>query len=90
VPPYLLESRWQISRLRAAAAGFEFEARGFGPGEMAWRVAPNAAYVVSVAGDGPRESLRVTATPPGVLEFTIRQSAIEPVSIRAVPAGRAQ
>lgn len=90
VPPYLIESRWQISRLRAAAAGFEFEARGFGPGEMAWRVAPNAAYVVSVAGDGPRESLRVTATPPGVLEFTIRQSAIEPVSIRAVPAGRAQ
>jgi hypothetical protein len=91
VPPYLIESRWQISRLRAAAAGFEFEACGFGPGEMAWRVAPNAAYAVSVAGgDGPRESLRATATPLGVLEFTIRQSAIEPVSIRAVPAGRAQ
>ncbi|MCX6628863.1 MAG: hypothetical protein NTW28_14680 [Candidatus Solibacter sp.] len=89
--PYLIESRWQISGLRARAARFEFEARGFCPGEMEWRVAPNAVYEVFVAGGAaPGESLKAAATPKGVLRFTIGRSAIEPVSVQVIPAGEAR
>lgn len=89
--PYLIESRWQISKLRAQGAGFEFEARGFGPGEMGWQVVPNAAYAIRIAGGtGPAESLQAVATREGVLRFTVAGSAIRPVSVRVIPAGGAR
>jgi len=85
--PYLIESRWRISRLRTGAAEFEFQARGFGTGEMEWRVAPHTAYVIRAAGSaGQVESLQAAADQEGVLRFTIRQSAIDPLSVRIIPA----
>jgi hypothetical protein len=89
--PYLVESRWQISKLRAEAAGFEFEARGFGPGEMEWRVAALTPYVIRVAnGAGPLESLKAVATGEGVLRFTVEHSAIEPLLVRVIAEGGAR
>ncbi len=89
--PYLVESRWRISKLRVEGARFAFEARGFGAGEMEWRVAPHAAYTIRVAGGtGPVESIRAAATREGALSFTVGRSAMEPVSVQAEPEGAAR
>jgi hypothetical protein len=88
---YLIESRWKIFKFRARSRQFEFEARGFGAGEMSWKVAPGAGYVIHVTRGGqPLGSIKATSNRDGVLRFTIPVSAIDPVAVRAVPAGDAK
>jgi hypothetical protein len=89
--PYLIDSRWRIAKFRSEAARFEFQARGFGRGEIEWQVAPNASYLVRVSNGGtPVESLRVAASRQGVLRFTIVHPAIDPVSVEVVREGSAR
>lgn len=86
--PHLIQSSWQISKLRVEGARFQFEAEGFGPGEMEWQVAPGALYEIRVPGASTTsESLAASASPQGVLRFTVPRAAIQPVAIHAIPAG---
>ena len=84
--PYLIQSRWQISKLRVEGARFQFEAGGFGPGEMEWQVAPGTVYEMRVSG-GSGESVQAAASPEGVLRVTVRSSGLQPVEIHATPVG---
>jgi hypothetical protein len=88
---YLIESRWKIFKLRATSRQFAFEARGFGVGEMSWKVAPDAGYVIHVTRGGQLlGSIQATSNRDGVLRFTISVPAIDPVTVRAAPAGEAK
>ncbi len=89
--PYLIDSRWRISDFRVEALRFEFQARGFGAGEMRWQVAPNTSYVIRVArGTTPVESLKAVSNGQGELRFTIVHSAIDPVSVQVIREGSAR
>lgn len=86
--PYLIQSRWRISKMCLRAAGFEFEAQGFGAGEMEWSATPDAAYEIRVYRNArPAETLHATASHAGILQFTIDRGAIDPVTVQAVPSG---
>jgi hypothetical protein len=88
--PYLIESRWMISKLRPLAEGFEFQAQGFGPGEMEWAVAPDAACEVHVSRAAELvETLHIVANRYGQLRFTISQEAIRPVGVQVIQLRRA-
>jgi hypothetical protein len=89
--PYLIESRWRVSKMCVRSAGFEFEAQGFGAGEMAWVAAPDARYDVQVyRASRLVEELHVAADHSGLLRFTLMQGAIEPVTVRVAQAGTAR
>ena len=86
--PYLIQSRWMISKLCPTAAGFEFEAHGFGAGEMEWSAAPDAAYDVQVYRAAQLvETLHIVTNRDGKLRFTISQKAISPVGFRSFSRG---
>jgi hypothetical protein len=86
--PYLIESRWQISKLWIHDAGFEFEAQGFGAGDMEWNAAPDKAWEIRVFRSSRlSETLHVAANHHGVLQFTIAGSAIDPVAVRVAQSG---
>ena len=86
--PYLIESRWQIHNVRAAPGRCEFQARGFGPGEMEWQVAPGRTYEIQVIDNhGLVESGSAAANREGTLRFTIAHSALQTLSVRLFEAG---
>ena len=86
--PYLVESRWRISKLRGEASKFAFEACGFGPGEMEWATGRNANHEVRVTrGAGRVETLAARSNQEGRLRFTIANGAIDPVAVEVVRTG---
>jgi hypothetical protein len=81
--PWLIQSRWMVSKLSVGDGDFRFEARGFGAGEMEWHAAPGATYEVRIfQASRPTGILRATASHEGRLLFTMHQSAIDPVEVR--------
>ena len=50
--PYLVESRWQISKLKRTQCGAEFSATGFGTSQMTWHVPAQKGYKVQVSRAG--------------------------------------
>lgn len=52
--PYLVESRWQVEGLAGTQQRFTFRARGFGRGEMTWKVDSGGTYRI-VVDDGERQ-----------------------------------
>ncbi|HTA46275.1 MAG TPA: hypothetical protein VK789_27710 [Bryobacteraceae bacterium] len=86
--PYLIESRWRISKMCVRSAGFEFETQGFGSGEMEWNVAPDARYEVQVyRASRLAQDLYVASDHSGTLQFTVTQGPIEPVTVRVARSG---
>jgi hypothetical protein len=86
--PYLIESRWQIRNVRATPGRCEFQAHGFGPGEMEWQVAPGRTYEIQVIDNhGLVESGTAAANREGTLRFTIAHSALQTLSVRLFEAG---
>jgi hypothetical protein len=86
--PYLIESRWRISNFCAETGRFEFEARGFGTGEMEWQAIPNAGYEVRVYRIARLiETLRGKANQEGRLQFAITQKAMDPVRVQVILSG---
>ncbi len=69
--PWLVQSRWPLSGLKAVPGGFEVTAKGFGPGEMEWQVPEPGTYRVA-AGDWQGTA---TAGPDGRLSFTVAADA---------------
>jgi hypothetical protein len=86
--PYLIESRWRISNFCAETGRFEFEARGYGAGEMEWQAIPNAGYEVRVYRTARLiETLHSAADQEGRLRFAITQEAMDPVKVQVVLSG---
>jgi len=87
-PPYLVESRWRVFDLRRDPGAVTFSARGFGPGEMTWRVPPGAGWkalpadagtrVTQRSRDGERLRLRVETGPAGTARVRLARGAGAP------------
>ena len=57
--PYLVDSRWQISRLKINTCGFDAHVKGYGAGEMTWSGVRPGHYVASLVSD--RSDIEVLA-----------------------------
>jgi len=86
--PYLVQSRWMVSKLCSGTARFEFESQGFGAGEMEWKSSPDAQYDVLVSrGTRLVENIHAAADRSGSLRFTIGTPAISPLAVRVLQRG---
>ncbi|MBV9507861.1 MAG: hypothetical protein JO323_22960 [Acidobacteriia bacterium] len=86
--PYLVQSRWLISRLKIAGQSFSFETQGFGRGDMEWQVAPGARYSFRVTPvNGRSFEIRAAATTEGTLHLQIPESLSGPVEVSATSEG---
>ena len=85
VGPYLVDSRWSVSRLQRSECGFSAVAEGFGPGVMTWSGLPPQAPVKIAAkrGDSVLWEGETRPDASGTLKFSINAVAIEPLTIEA-------
>ena len=76
--PYLVDSRWQVSRLKVAPCGFEAEVHGYGPGEMAWAGVRPGGYTVSLVNERTDAEAATEAgvDASGELKFVLNGNAI--------------
>lgn len=78
---YLIDSRWPLEGLSVEERSFSFRARGFGAGEMTWKVAGAGRYrIVADEGDRAIESFAESAA-DGILSFTVRTRNYAPATI---------
>lgn len=85
--PYLIDSRWPIEGLTVEGQSFAFQAQGFGPGEMTWKVGEPGRYQV-VAEDGERTiDSFAEAGSDGILSFSLRtrRYVSTKVAVRRIP-----
>jgi polysaccharide biosynthesis protein PelA len=83
---YLIESRWPIEGLELDGRAFSFRARGFGPGEMVWKVPEPGRYqIVAEHGDRVVESFAEVGA-DGLLAFVLRMrtDAVVSVAVRRI------
>lgn len=65
--PYLIDSRWLVREFIVEGDRVRFIARGFGPGEMRFRVPEKTSYFVQIGDEAPVE----IPVAEGILEFVI-------------------
>ena len=83
--PYLVHGRWEVSGLQVLQDGFSFKARGFGAGELVWRGAQNAAYLLHVETTDGAVWERLTRTDSsGVLKLNLGSQGLETVRASVV------
>ena len=85
--PYLIDSRWPIEGLTVEGQSFAFQAQGFGPGEMTWKVGEPGRYQV-IAEDGERTlDSFAEAGADGLLSFSLRtrRYVSTKVAVRRIP-----
>ena len=83
--PYLVQSRWQIMKLKQQGRSFSFISQGFGRGDMEWSVPFNGVYEIKVDG-GKHYTQRVTGKH---LKFTLDDNAVTPRRIQVTYRGNA-
>jgi polysaccharide biosynthesis protein PelA len=83
--PYLIESRWLVSKLQHLDDGFRFEAHGFGTAEMAWRVPGNgkSRWSVQIANGKPH----IVESEDGFLHVSTEDTALTPQTVTVRRAG---
>ncbi len=80
--PYLIHARYQVWNLRHDEDGFSFSARGFGRGDMLWRVSrPGSVRIQITHGQGLNEQLEATVDRDGILAFEVGSGALKPIEI---------
>jgi polysaccharide biosynthesis protein PelA len=67
----LLQSRWLISGLETKPDGATFEAAGYGPGEMEWRVPGPGVYTVRAVLDDETVQIDVAASESDTIAFIL-------------------
>ena len=80
--PYLLESRWRITKLKRSACDIRFKAVGFGSSQMTWQVPAQKTYQVRVS-NGSRELWSATqvSSPEGKLVINASVDARKPLAV---------
>ena len=86
VPPaadriYLVDSRWPLEGLAIDGRSFAFNARGFGPGEMKWKVDGAGRYQILAQEGGRTMESFAEAADDGILSFTVRSRNHAPTRI---------
>ena len=85
--PYLVDSRWQVSRLKVAACGFEAEVRGYGAGEMTWAGVRPGGYTVSLASERSEVEIATEAMVDQGGEFKVTLNGRD-IASPAITGGR--
>ncbi len=86
--PYLIQSRWRVSNLCAHGTDFEFEAQGFGAGEMEWSTAPDREFEIqSYRASRLTGTLRASSNHSGMLEVNLPPNAVEPIEVKIHQTG---
>jgi hypothetical protein len=75
--PYLIESRWPVTRLQNLGDGFRFETQGFGTAEMVWRVPGNGKWSVQIANNKPH----IVESDHGFLHVSTEDTAMTPQTV---------
>ncbi|ABK45466.1 hypothetical protein Mmc1_2975 [Magnetococcus marinus MC-1] len=82
--PYLIDARWWVSKLqREGDAQLRFAARGFGEGEMRWKMSQPGLYYITMETPAQnwREEVQVQTDALGILHFSLPARAIDGVTI---------
>ena len=83
---YLVQSRWTINHVEHAGDTVTFTARGFGPGEMMWRVPENATYQLKAVKEGEDALFaEVTSDASGLLRITLPEATDSPMQVTLSP-----
>ena len=84
-PVGLVDSRWQLSRLRRESGGWSYSATGFGPGAFHWEHVPAGTYRVTATGEGASDwSASVRTRADGTLAFVVPGDGRDGLAIRVV------
>lgn len=84
--PYLLSSRWQISDYDYTKQKLTFTAKGYGLGEMLWKMPADQEFTIEVKkGQNSLYKSQETATNNGFLRLKINTLAIDGVAVTIVP-----
>jgi hypothetical protein len=91
--PYLVESRWRVHDVQAAATGVRFVAEGFGPGEFLWQWPGPADVIVRWRAGADSSDARVKTDASGRLSLqlpmlTNRRVDISVTAVEARDAAR--
>ena len=85
--PYLIESRWEVWKLERNNDKIKMKTRGYGLGEMKWRVPQDGRYKIQIVtlGKNPKifEEKEVMAK-NGYLEITTQTQSIRPIEISII------
>jgi len=80
--PYVIESRWRISKLKRTQCGVEFTAVGFGTSQMTWHVPTQKKYKIQVSRAGQALwTAAVAPSPKGKLILDAPIDARQPLAI---------
>ncbi len=92
--PYLIEGRWRLSRFTFNEAGtFEFQAQGFGKGEMVWQVPGKGDYEIKTftLNGQPLDQIEAGTDPDsGILRMVVPTSALEGIRIVVSRLGQSE
>ncbi|MEZ5851280.1 MAG: hypothetical protein R3D68_11595 [Hyphomicrobiaceae bacterium] len=85
----LVDSRWQIERLRREPCGFSFEAHGFGPSDMTWIVQPGLSVTARAERNGVvLKDLRAHSDAAGRLKLAFDVDGRTPLQVKVACDGR--
>ncbi|MBF0131255.1 MAG: hypothetical protein HQL75_01540 [Magnetococcales bacterium] len=82
--PYLVDGRWQVFGVKRAVDSFEFQAQGFGRGDMTWRVPVGGHFTIETFDAKGRSLNRISRETDGnggLLRMSLPTSALETVRI---------
>jgi hypothetical protein len=84
-PVYLEHARWRVRDVAHDAARVSFQATGFGPGDMVWRLPPGTRWhalagdhVLTQHQDGDRLHLRLRTAPGTLARVTLQRETATP------------
>ena len=81
--PWLLSARWTLAKRQAEGCSVAFEAQGYGPGQMVWRVGRSTRYAVSIERNGTvLWQAEAQPSAEGLLKIEAPPLAIEPLTLR--------
>jgi hypothetical protein len=79
--PYLISARWPIRGFERKTWGFTYHARGFGPGEFAWKVPEGGRFSVEVDDGTRKQQITAVSDAEGRLEFRLPLEGVHGVDV---------
>ena len=79
----LISARWWFRGYEPDGCGFNITAQGYGNGDMLWQTAPGRKFdLTAERGDKTLVTTPVVADATGILQLSVKTSAIEPLRLR--------
>jgi hypothetical protein len=80
--PYLIHSHWKIQNVRIGDEQLSYSARGFGPGEMIWKVpSPGRYRIVATRASGERSGSEAVVGGDGLLKLSMGTGGLQQVQV---------